>query len=168
MRNSTTSTWRLFWRVCLGIHQLENAAVGGCIHPGFRDPTRKYLVAFVARVDFYQQGMKSPVCRIFNTAHDRTRRDLVLAQAFFASRSECKLNLLQQSSFSVPFFSKQSFSHIQKRSCTRHSTSSFIRVLPQRSQAKMIVLHICNLYEDVLLPGKYFCRKFWSLFQLLF
>lgn len=130
MRNSTTSTWRLFWRVCLRIHQLENAAVGGCIHPGFRDPARKYLVAFVARVDFYQQGMKSPVCRIFNTEHDRTRRDLVLAQAFFASRSECKLNLLQQSSFSVPFFSKQSFSHIQKRSCTRHSTSSFIRVWP--------------------------------------
>ena len=41
---------------------MENAAVGGCIHAGFRDPVRKYLVAFVERVDFYLQGMKSPVC----------------------------------------------------------------------------------------------------------
>jgi len=54
------------------------------------------------------------------TEHARTRRDLVLAEAFFASRSECKRNLLQQGSFSVPFFSKQSFSHVQKKSCGRH------------------------------------------------
>ena len=71
-------------------------------------------MAFVARVDFYLQGMKSPgqfaellihsclgyIHAVYYTELDRTRRDLVLAEAFSprvanANRTCCNSTVFQ-------------------------------------------------------------------------